>query len=94
MSMRPTDDREYIRDTARGGSKRGEPGTDQTRVVTFAGGDGAALPPAGTMSREFTEVFGYMLRRISGFALFPYKIGRRVGGRMHRQTEKDDVNFM
>ncbi len=81
MSMRPTDDSEYIRDTER---RSGSPATrtDTTKVVAFSGGDGGALPPAGTMSREFTEVFGYLVRRFFGFLIFPYKIGRRIGGRL------------
>ena len=93
MSMRPTDDREYIRDTARKAGPR-DTETDTTRVVTFAGGQGMVLPPAGSMSREFTEVFGYLGRKIFGFALFPYKIGRRLGGRLRTRTENDDARFM
>ena len=94
MSMRPTDDREYIRDTARTGSGNREPGTNTTRVVTIAGGEGAALPPAGTMSREFTEVFGYFGRRVCGFFLFPYRIGRRLGGGLRKSDEQSDRSFM
>lgn len=94
MSMRPTDEREYIRDTAHAGSNRDGSKTDTTRVVTFAGGDGAALPPAGSMSREFTEVFGYLGRRVFGFFIFPYKIGRRIGGRLRKTEEQSDRNFM
>lgn len=96
MSMRPTDDREYIRDAARTGGG-GDPSTktDTTKVVAMSGGEGAALPPAGTMSREFTEVFGYLIRRFFGFFLFPYKIGRRVGGRFSNgDAGSDDRGFM
>ena len=83
MSMRPTEDPEYIRETQRGsgGSNPSNP-ADTSKVVTMSGGDGTALPPAGTMSREFTEVFGYLIRRFFGFFIFPYKIGRRIGGRL------------
>ncbi len=94
MSMRPTDEREYIRDTARAGNKSGGTDTDTTRVVTFAGGDGGALPPAGTMSREFTEVFGYLGRRFFSLFVFPYRIGRRIGGRVHKSDVQNDRNFM
>ncbi len=93
MSMRPTDEREYIRDTARAAGPR-DTETDTTRVVTVAGGQGVVLPPAGSMSREFTEVFGYMARRVCGFALFPYRLGRRIGGKMRVRTENDDATFM
>ena len=68
MSLRPTDDREYIRDAAHtGGDGNPSTKTDTTKVVAMSGGEGAALPPAGTMSREFTEVFGYLIRRFFGF---------------------------
>jgi len=96
MSLRPTDDREYIRDAARTGGG-GDPAkkTDTTRVVAMSGGEGAALPPAGTMSREFTEVFGYLIRRFFGFFLFPYKIGRRIGGRFAKNEDQPkDRSFM
>lgn len=81
MSLRPSDDREYIRETAKKGGSR-DTEIDTTRVVTFSGGAGGALPPAGSMSREMGEVFGYLFRRIFGFFFFPYKIGRRIGGRL------------
>jgi hypothetical protein len=89
MSLRPTDDREYIRDAARTGGG-GDPvnKTDTTKVVAMSGGEGAALPPAGTMSREFTEVFGYLIRRFFGFFVFPYKIGRRIGGRLAKNDDQ------
>ena len=96
MSMRPTDDPEYIRDAARTGGG-GDPSTktDTTKVVAMSGGEGAALPPAGTMSREFTEVFGYLIRRFFGFFFFPYKIGRRIGGRFRvNDGQGDDRSFM
>ena len=83
MSMRPTEDPEYIRETQRkgsGGSNRSNAGT--TKVIALSGGDGTSLPPAGTMSREFTEVFGYFIRRFIGFFIFPYTLGRRIGGRL------------
>ncbi|MCX8251249.1 MAG: hypothetical protein OTJ98_05265 [Dehalococcoidia bacterium] len=89
MSLRPTDDREYIRDAARtdgGGNLSTE--TDTTKVVAMSGGEGAALPPAGSMSREFTEVFNYLIRRFSGFFVFPYKIGRRIGGRFAKNEDQ------
>ena len=83
MSLRPTEDREYIRETSRRtGGGNNQSNTDVTRPVAFSGGDGGALPPAGTMSRELTEVFGYLIRRFFGFFTFPYKIGRRIGGRL------------
>lgn len=83
MSMRPTEDPEYIRETQRRGSGGGNPSrTDTTKVIALSGGDGTSLPPAGTMSREFTEVFGYLIRRFFGFFVFPYKLGRRIGGRL------------
>ena len=66
MSMRPTGDREFLRHAA----------------GTGTGGEGAALPPAGMMPREFTEVFGYLFRRFFGFSSFPYRLGRRIGGRL------------
>ena len=96
MSMRPTDDREYIRDAAStSGGRDPSAKTDTTKVVAMSGGEGAALPPAGTMSREFTEVFGYLIRRFFGFFLFPYKIGRRVGGRIsNRDGGSDDSSFL
>ncbi len=96
MSLRPTDDREYIRDKART-SGGGDPSkkTDTTKVVAMSGGEGAALPPAGSMSREFTEVFGYFIRRFSGFFLFPYKIGRRMGGSLAKKEDQPkDRNFL
>jgi len=89
MSLRPTDDREYIRDAARTHSRGKLPTeTDTTKVVAMSGGEGAALPPAGTMSREFTEVFGYLIRRFFGFFVFPYKIGRRIGGRLAKNEDQ------
>jgi|TARA_B110001454_G_scaffold182143_1_gene176520 hypothetical protein len=96
MSLRPTDDREYIRDAAHtGGGGNPSTKTDTTKVVAMSGGDGAALPPAGTMSREFTEVFGYLIRRFFGFFIFPYKIGRRIGGRLAKnQDQPKDRGFL
>lgn len=96
MSLRPTDDREYIRDAARtGGGRDPSAKTDTTKVVAMSGGEGAALPPAGTMSREFTEVFGYLIRRFFGFFVFPYKIGRRIGGRLAKKEDQPkDRNFL
>ena len=84
MSMRPNEDREYIRETARARNPRGGPDSDvdTTKVVTIGGGQGTALPPAGSMSRELTEVFGYLGRRFWGFFIFTYRIGRRIGGRL------------
>ncbi len=82
MSLRPTEDREYIRETQRRGGGNNPLNTDTSRPVAFSGGDGGALPPAGTMSREITEVFGYLFRRFFGFFIFPYKFGRRIGGRL------------
>ena len=96
MSLRPTDDREYIRDAARtGGGGNPTNKTDTTKVVALSGGEGAALPPAGTMSREFTEVFGYLIRRFFGFFRFPYKMGRRIGGRLAKTDDQpNDSSFL
>jgi hypothetical protein len=96
MSLRPTDDREYIRDAAHtGGGGNPTNKTDTTKVVALSGGEGAALPPAGTMSREFTEVFGYLIRRFFGFFRFPYKIGRRIGGRLAKTDDQPkDSSFL
>jgi hypothetical protein len=84
MSLRPNEERDYIRETARARNQSGGPQSDvdTTKVVTIGGGHGTALPPAGTMSREITEVFGYLGRRFWGFFVFPYRIGRRIGGRL------------
>ena len=84
MSMRPNEEREYIRETARARNVRGgtESDTDTTKVVAISGGQGGALPPAGTMYREITEVFGYLGRRFWGFFVFPYRVGRRIGSRL------------
>jgi len=96
MSLRPTDDREYIRDAAHtGGGGNPSTKTDTIKVVAMSGGEGAALPPAGTMSREFTEVFGYLIRRFFGFFVFPYKIGRRIGGRLAKNEDQPkDRSFL
>jgi hypothetical protein len=89
MSLRPTDDREYIREAARAdGDGNLSTETNTSKVVATSGGEGAALPPAGTMSREFTEVFGYLTRRFLGFLVFPYKIGRRIGGKILKNEDQ------
>ena len=82
----------YIRETARRGAGGASGQADTTRVVTFAGGDGAALPQGGTMSREFTEVFGYIGRQGFRFLMFPYRIGRRVGGGLRGKPSWDERN--
>jgi len=89
MSLRPTDDREYIREAARAdGDGNLSTETNTSKVVATSGGEGAALPPAGTMSREFTEVFGYLIRRFLGFLVFPYKIGRLIGGKILKNEDQ------
>ena len=89
MSLRPTDDREYIREAARAdGDGNLSTETNTSKVVATSGGEGAALPPAGTMSREFTEVFSYLARRFLGFLVFPYKIGRLIGGKIMKNEDQ------